>query len=132
MENQKSYWSNPCIMYAIQDNESKAAGVIADVCEVYNVTLEVLKGKSRLSKIVEARQVCHYILHRKMGIKCTAVGKMFNKDHATVLHSAAKIQMFMEYEDDLRKRVSFLVAKHDFSHTETKVKTTEEIMNKYN
>jgi len=78
--------------------------VLSVVCDVLNVYAEDVKGKSRKSKISEARHFfCYlaYISHRSKTLM--EIGKFIGRDHATVLHSKNKISDLIDvYEHELR------------------------------
>jgi len=103
-----SYWANPCNAYLFS-KDLKLESVIRVVCEKYDITIEALKGKSRIKDVVEARQICFYILHKKMKLTSIVVGDMFNKNHATVLHSCRTIENFMLHEVDLKNRINNII-----------------------
>ena len=109
MENRtNSYWAAPCNAYLV-NKDLKLESVIRVVCENYDVTIDALKGKSRIKDVVEARQICFYILHKKMKLKSVAVGDMFNKNHATVLHSCRTIENFMIHEIALKNKINDII-----------------------
>ena len=72
--------------------------VIDAVTTVWNkrfedcVTPEMVKSRTRLMNVSACRQICIYIM-RKMTQRTTiSVGKIFNRDHSTVIHSYNVIQ----------------------------------------
>ncbi len=109
-----NYWAAPAILSPKQPNDVKTDNIIQDVCEVYGIELADLMSKARHRILVEPRQVLFYILHKKMNIPCVNVGKIFNKNHATVLHGANNIKTFMENEKDLRERVTGVLLRNDY------------------
>ena len=68
-------------------------------CELFDVELVALEGRSRNKELVAARQYYCYLLKEKFGSKITleTIGKTIGRDHATVLHSikecANRLQM---------------------------------------
>lgn len=66
--------------------------IIDRVCRHYELTPNVLKGKSRKQDIALARQLAMYLANKYTNIPATRIGKLIgNRDHSTVLHSISKI-----------------------------------------
>ena len=63
-----------------------AEHVINTVSNYFRIPREKVLGTSRLGRIVMCRQIIHWYLLNK-GMQCTIVGKIFGKDHSSVLHS---------------------------------------------
>lgn len=60
---------------------------IADlVCRYYGVTLGDIRGQSRRTDIVAARQCLMYWIHRAGRYSSPQIGRFVNNDHTTVLH----------------------------------------------
>jgi len=125
MENKLSYWEAPIVLYKKDKTRIKTDNIIEDVCKVYNIELADLMSKARHRILVEPRQVLFYILHKKMNIPCVKVGKMFNKNHATVLHGANNIRTFMENEKDLRERVTGVLLRNDYFGLTNNIETSK-------
>ena len=66
---------------------SQVQSVINKVCIHFEVHKETLMKKSRTTDIVRARNVIHNILNEKYFMSLTDIGKYFEQDHTTVLHS---------------------------------------------
>ena len=124
MENKLNYWAAPSICYQIDESKIKTDNIIADVCQVYGIELADLMSKARHRILVEPRQVLFYILHKKLNIPCVKVGKMFNKNHATVLHGANNILNWMENDKELRKRVNGVMIRNDYFALDNKIETS--------
>ncbi len=61
------------------------------VCEIYKITIGVMKGKSRRGEVVEARYVCMYMLRTFTNLTLDLIGESFERDHATVLYGQKQI-----------------------------------------
>jgi chromosomal replication initiator protein len=127
-----NYWIAPSFEYNKRSNNIMTDNLIKDVCEEYGIEMDDLFSKSRYRILVEPRQVLFYILHKKLNIPCQKVGKMFDKNHATILHGANQIKNFMEFDKPLRNRVNQIIIRNDFSLLFKDIKTTTDINYKKN
>lgn len=60
--------------------------------------------KTRQRKFVEPRQLAMYFLYQHTNLSLAAVGKIFSKDHATVLHAAKTIPDLIRFDENMRKQ----------------------------
>lgn len=72
------------------------SGVLLEVSQAAKIPVEILKTKTREREIVEARQI--YFVRAKLFTKASlaAIGKLVNKDHATVLHGIKTVNNVIE------------------------------------
>ena len=70
------------------------------VCQQYNVDPDLVKSQTRKREIVLPRQIIMYKLH-KLGLGYADIGKLFGKDHTTILHSVRKIKEQKDLYDDI-------------------------------
>jgi len=76
----------------IGQNEIAILGDILDaVHECTGIHVTQMQMKSRLRDIVEARQIYCFISRVETGLSLAVIGKVINRDHATVLHSMRSI-----------------------------------------
>ena len=126
-----NYWIIPSFEYVKKSDDIRTDNIIKDVCEVYGVEMEELFSKNRHRILVEPRQVLFYILHKKLNIPCQKVGKMFGKNHATILYGANQIKNWMEFDKNLRSRVNQIIVKNDYMVLMRDIKTsTDKIYSK--
>lgn len=83
--------------------------VIEFVCERSLVSYEDLQSKTRKREIVEARQICHWMIKNKVcynRLSLDAIGKMIGgRDHATVMHSVKLVNNLIETDRVFRERL---------------------------
>ena len=70
------------------------------VCKQYNVDPKLVKSQTRKREIVLPRQIIMYKLHI-LGIGYADIGKLFGKDHTTVLHAVRKIKEQKDMYNDI-------------------------------
>ena len=56
------------------------------VAKAHDVSVALLKGKSRNKNVCRARHEAFSICHHSLGHSYPTIGRFFNKDHTTVLH----------------------------------------------
>lgn len=61
--------------------------VLKVVAKETSVTVEDIISKTRIQNITEARQLFCYVIRERYGIPFVKIGKLINRDHATILHS---------------------------------------------
>ena len=82
-------------------SREKCRKIISIVNEFYGVNCLDL-SKKRV--VVEPRQVAMYYCYKRTNLSSTSVGLMFNKDHATVLHSINIIEGRMLYDKKFKEQ----------------------------
>ena len=102
----------PNVSRAISDmfkNEGNALPtpslIIGQVCKVYNLDENVLRGTQKNKRTAEARQVAVYLIRKLTNLSTTDIGKEFNRDHTTILHSINKIEESLAAGDEAMKNL---------------------------
>ena len=97
-----NYFSRAGVVYSSKNKEN----IIEKVCLHFDLEISQVYLKSRLRDIIEARSIIMYLLHKHLRMSCTDVGRVFNKDHATVLHACKKVSGFMDVDKSYRVLVN--------------------------
>lgn len=66
--------------------------IIADVAHKYGVTVADIKSNARMRMVAWARQDAMFEVYRSVKISQTKLGRYFNREHTTVLHSLNKAE----------------------------------------
>ena len=101
-----NYFTIPGVERTHSDIKTRVSSLIKRVCESYEISEKELKSKRRFRELVEARQICQYVMHKVYGITCSKTGDEFGKAHDTVLYSCTTIAGIMEYDKDFRNKVN--------------------------
>ena len=72
--------------------EVTAKRIISLVSKRYGVAQDDIYGRKRQQQICHARNVCMYIIKKELDLSYPAIGKMFNRDHSTIISSCAVIE----------------------------------------
>jgi chromosomal replication initiator protein len=79
-----NYYAAPGLMK--QDRISVTI-IIDTVSKYFDVTMQGLMGPSRMAKMVMARQIAQYLLRSELKMPVKAIGRLFHRDHTSVLYS---------------------------------------------
>lgn len=79
--------------------------IIEKVCKYFEVTKNQILGKDRKKELSYARQIAMYLLDEIMQMPYTSIGKIFNKDHATVIYCKNKVAKQLETDKLLQVQI---------------------------
>lgn len=78
------------------------------VCNKFNVTPDLLKGRSRVEQINEPRIIFCYLAHKVLNLTSTSVASVLNRNHATVLNACKRVEGFMKFDKEYREMINEL------------------------
>jgi len=81
------------------------------VCKHYNISIKDIVSSSRKQSIVQPRQIAIYLSRRYTDAPLQAIGKSFNRYHATAIHSIGIIEQGLKENGPLQKQVEFFSQK---------------------
>ncbi len=80
--------------------------ILASVSEVFNVSVEDLKGSSRRREISLSRQISMYLMRQHTDLSLPRIGEEFGgKDHTTVMYSCDKIAQLRKTDPALAQKL---------------------------
>ncbi len=83
--------------------------VIAEVSRTFGVSKEDIFSKRKTQEIVYARQVSMYIIREISQMKYKEIGRLFGKDHSTVLYTIDKVKKKLEQNEQQRNLVEDII-----------------------
>ena len=86
-----------------------AREIIDTVASFYGVKLGDLMGKRRLKQLVTPRHVSMYLVREHTELSFPEIGRVFERDHATVQHACKKIRTGVRSDADLRSQVEAIL-----------------------
>jgi chromosomal replication initiator protein len=78
------------------------------VCKYYKITMEEILSRSRKRSISQPRQIAMYLARRHTGRSFQAIGRSFNRYHATTLHAIGTVERLIREQGSIQKQVEFL------------------------
>lgn len=91
----------------VSDN-TKIIVITSAVKKYRPVTDAELFSKKRNRRIVEARQLIMYFISSNTRLGVVRIGRIFNRDHTTVLHSNKAVRNLTETDDSYRKEFQMI------------------------
>jgi|TARA_R100001509_G_scaffold165324_1_gene146408 hypothetical protein len=68
-----------------------------------------LRSNSRREDYIEGRAIVYYILRYKLGLTYQQIAKVFNKNHATVLHALKEWPYMVKYRSEIEHKKDHIV-----------------------
>ena len=81
------------------------------VCKEFKVSISDVVSRSRKHQFVRPRQISIYLARKYTDSPLQAIGRSFNRYHATALHSINAVEKNMRGDVSLRKQVDLLCGK---------------------
>ena len=79
--------------------------IIEKVCKYFELSKNQLLGKDRKKELSYARQICIYLIDEMLEMPYTSIGKIFNKDHATIIYCKNKVQKLLKTDKLLQTQI---------------------------
>ncbi len=83
----------------------------AQVCQIYQLSLEELCSRSRVGKVALPRSIGIYLCRKYTKESLVAIGKAFNRDHATVLYTLQRMDERVRQDREIKNQTEFISGK---------------------
>ena len=84
--------------------------IISKVSQKYCVSKDDIYSKKRASNIALARHICVYLLRKLSDMSYKQIGRLFSKDHSTIMHSFTTIEEEIQHNTQLEIEINELIA----------------------
>lgn len=92
-------------------DDDKAFKILSVVSEFYKIPIDKILSKTRVRKILEKRQLCHFITSKLTNLSLAAVGyNLGGYDHATVSNSIKIIENIVDTDRNFRQEYERILA----------------------
>ena len=81
------------------------------VCDHYQLSVKEIVSRSRKQAVVRPRQIAMFLSRRYTDAPLQAIGKSFNRYHATALYAIGTIEKEIQKKSAIKKQVDILVSK---------------------
>lgn len=80
------------------------------VAQHFDIPIESLRAKTRIARVVIARQVGIYLSRELTELSLVEIGKRFGgRDHSTVLHAISRVKQELDRDASLRRKIQALL-----------------------
>lgn len=83
--------------------------IFAAVDKKYNVKKSDLTGKSRVKEIANARHIAIYLIRTLTEMSLPNIGKIFNRDHATVISSIDNVEKRLDSSQQFEAEINEII-----------------------
>lgn len=89
----------------IKFNDVNASRITQIVCDYYGVLPIDLTTKSRQRKYTIPRFISMHLISQKTKLTLMEIGKLFNRDHSSVIFGVNKVKDLIEFDKQLKQEV---------------------------
>jgi chromosomal replication initiator protein len=86
-------------------------GIKKGVCTEFGISVKDIESISRKQAFVRPRQIAIFLCRRHTDQPIQAIGKCFNRYHATVIHSINSVEKELKLKGGLYKQIEFIEKK---------------------
>ena len=108
-----TYWTVPSrkLDKSLYNDQKHANRIINEICDFYSLTHAQIKGKCRVRGYIKARFIAMYLLRRRTGLTLKEIGRMFHRDHTSIIHAIKTIEevLSLKYENDYQDEIKRLL-----------------------
>ena len=79
--------------------------IIEETAKCYGVDVSDIMSTSRTAKVTLARQVAMYIIRSLTQLSLPDIGRVFGRDHTTVMHSLEKVEKLMKSNREVAENI---------------------------
>ena len=84
--------------------------IISQVCKYYSVDEATLRGTLKTKGVTEARHMAVYLTRQLTNLSLPDIGKVFNRDHATILYSIRKVEASAQSNNQIKETIRDITA----------------------
>ena len=84
--------------------------ILQEFSNFYTIPVEKLRGSGRSRDMVQPRQVAMYLVRKLTDYSLPEIGKVFSRDHTTVLHSINKVEEYLKTTTEMENIIKTLIA----------------------
>lgn len=78
------------------------------VAKTYAMTTEIISGKGRAKAVTKPRNLAMFLCRKHTDASFAAIGRTFNRDHATVMYSVNKIDRETKSQAKTKQEIAYL------------------------
>ena len=90
-------------------NDAMVEKILLHISKKYGVTVDDIKSKKKTDSVAGARHVAIYIIRKLTDLSLKEVGKIFGRDHSTVVFSVNKIELNIRTIKNYESEINTLI-----------------------
>ena len=90
-------------------NDAMVEKILLHVSKKYGVSVEDIKSKKKTDSIAGARHVSIYVIRKLTDLSLKEIGKIFGRDHSTVISSINKIELNIRTVKNYESEINILI-----------------------
>lgn len=71
---------------------AQAREIVSKICTHFGIAEAEVLGDGRTKTVVHIRHLAMYFVRRECALSLVEIGRMFNKDHSSVVHGVRRIE----------------------------------------
>ena len=83
--------------------------ILSAVSSKYGISVEDIKSKKKTENIVNARHLSIYITRKLTDLSLPAIGKIFSRDHSTIISSINKVDINIRTVKNYEEELNYLI-----------------------
>jgi chromosomal replication initiator protein len=99
-----NYWAFPMFKEMVPESQRPYDSIIK-VLDFNGITMQEIVKRSRKREYVDTRRLCIAILRYDYNWTLVKIGKLFDQDHSSVIHSLQKIKELIQVDERVRNQV---------------------------
>ena len=113
--------SIPELIRLLIDEDVTTEGIIYSASKFFNIEEDIIKSKTRVRVVVDARHITMWLIHNTRDITLKGLGVFFgSRDHSTIVHALDKVKSFIEpngcYEKDVKKLIISILKDYNYDY----------------
>ncbi len=90
-------------------NDAMVEKILIHVSKKYGVSVEDIKSKKKTDSIAGARHISIYIIRKLTDLSLKEIGKVFGRDHSTIISSINKIELNIRTVKNYESEINLLI-----------------------
>ena len=90
-------------------NDAMVEKILMHVSKKYGISVDDIKSKKKTDSIANARHISIYIIRRLTDLSLKDIGKIFDRNHSTVISSINKIELNIKTVKNFESEINQLI-----------------------
>lgn len=90
-------------------NDAMVEKILLNVSKKYGVSVDDIKSKKKTDSIAGARHISIYIIRKLTDLSLKEIGKVFGRDHSTIISSINKIELNIRTVKNYENEINMLI-----------------------